>query len=66
MKRFVQFDVVKLKFGLPEYGIAPGTEAAVLEVYPFGYEIEIDDADGRMRYTGSALDDDLEPLAATP
>lgn len=60
MAQFSQFDVVRLKFGLPEYEIPPGSDAAVLGVYPAGYEIEVTDAEGRTRYLGSAVDDDLE------
>lgn len=61
MERFAQFDVVRLKAGVPEYDIPPGTTAAVLEVYPHGYEIEVDDAEGRLRYTGRVDEDDIEP-----
>jgi len=60
--QFSQFDVVRLKFGLPEYAIPAGSDAAVLEVFPAGYEIEVTDREGRTLYLGSAADDELEPL----
>jgi len=61
MTRFSQFDVVRLRFGLPEYAIPPGSDAAVLAVYPAGYEIEVTDDQGRTLYLGGAVDGDLEP-----
>lgn len=60
MAQFSQFDVVRLKFGLPEFAIPPGSDAAVLGVYPAGYEIEVTDGQGRTLYLGGAVDDDLE------
>lgn len=60
--RFSQFDVVRLKFGVPEYAIPPGSDAVVLEVFPAGYAIEVTDREGRTLYLGAAVDDDLEPL----
>lgn len=62
MSQFAQFDAVRLKFGLPEYAIPAGSGAAVLEVYPEGYEIEVTDAHGDTLYLGSAAEDELEPL----
>ena len=60
MTRFSQFDVVRLKFGRPEFAIPPGSDAAVLGVYPAGYEIEVTDDQGRTLYLGSAAHDELE------
>jgi hypothetical protein len=60
--RFTQFDVVRLRFGMPEYSIPPGSEAAVLDVFPAGYEIEVVNAIGDTLYLGGADDSDLEPL----
>ena len=52
-----QFDTVRLKYGLPDEGIPPGTLATVLDVYEqptSGYEIEVVDDEGRTIFWGSA------------
>ena len=61
--RFMRFDVVRLRHGVSEFGIPPGTEAEVLDVYPAGYEVEVIDDNGRMLYVGPAADSDLELVA---
>jgi hypothetical protein len=63
MSQFHQFDVVRLKFGLPEYEIPAGSDAAVLAVFPGGYEIEVTDRLGDTLYLGRAVDDELEPIS---
>jgi hypothetical protein len=58
-----QFDTVRLKFGLPDHGITPGTLAAVLDVYDEptpGYEIEVVDGEGRTLFWGSVKPDQVE------
>jgi hypothetical protein len=60
--QFAQFDVVRLKFGVPEYEIPAGSDAAVLGVFPGGYEIEVTDEHGDTLYLGRAADDELEPI----
>ena len=43
-----QFDTVRLKYGIPDEGIPPGTLAAVVDVYQEpvpGYEVEVVDSD---------------------
>ncbi len=62
MAQFSQFDVVRLKFGLPEYEIPAGSGAAVLEVFPGGYEIEVTDSVGETLYLGRAAEDELEAI----
>jgi hypothetical protein len=60
-----QFDTVRLKDGLPEEGLPPGTLAAVVEVYEVptpGYEIEVVDDSGQTRYLGSVRPDQVEPV----
>jgi hypothetical protein len=55
-------DVVRLKYGLPDEGLPPGTEATVLDVYetPPGYEIEVSDDQGRALFIGSVTPDQVE------
>jgi hypothetical protein len=60
-----QFEVVRLRHGLPEEGLPAGTEAVVLDVYdePPGYEIEVVDDQGRTLYWGSVPPDQVEQIS---
>ena len=58
-----QFDVVRLKYGLPEEGLPAGTEAVVLDVYDKpvpGYEIEVSDESGLTVFLGGVRADEVE------
>lgn len=50
------FDVVVLPAGLPQFGVAPGSQAVVLEIYqdPYeAFEIEVVDENGQTLYSGA-------------
>lgn len=65
MKKFKEFDVVRLRKGLPEEGIDIGAPVVILAVEhsPYlHYEVEISDQDGRTLFQGALLPDDIEDL----
>lgn len=61
---FKAFDVVVLRRGIPDEGIAPGTRGVILEVHSspkLAYEVEVaDDATGETQWWGSVNHEDLE------
>ena len=62
---FTPFDVVRLVHGIPDAGIAPGTEAVVLEVSDepeLHYEIEVVDDEGRTLYQAAVRPDQIEAI----
>lgn len=63
--RFSTFDVVVLRRGVPEEGIAPGTRAAVIDVHTepsLAYEVEVvDEQSGKTLWWGPVGPEDVEP-----
>ncbi|GAA2998330.1 DUF4926 domain-containing protein [Actinokineospora diospyrosa] len=61
---FALFDLVRVKNGRPQEGLAAGACGTVVVVFEApvpGYEIEVADENGRTLYQGSFAPEELEP-----
>jgi hypothetical protein len=57
------FDVVRIRDGIPEEGVPPGTHAAVIEILDEEaavFEVEVVDADGMTTFVGVVRDVQLQ------